>query len=291
VILARRRSEDRPSRIILILLPVILLLSTFVFIALGVLVIQLIRFSFIENPNLPLENRFAIVQQKVQTGATAIVYYLTNSGGVMFLIADAVVIWRTWAIWHGRRTYMAIPILFLVAALVLSIISSTAVMVNASTVVISNDVWYAKTNLTAMACSLLANAASTSLVGVQSFRYYRARKHSGGIFAPRAIILLFNLAEAGLVYFVMQFVALILAINDNEPQSAIDYATQTWQLFVLYTSVTYPAVIVLLVAYNRSIANGTISNHDDLLATNGMVRRHCTAASHPTRLRWGLRQA
>ncbi|KIK56686.1 hypothetical protein GYMLUDRAFT_87215 [Collybiopsis luxurians FD-317 M1] len=174
-----------------------------------------------------------------------------------FSVGDAIVLWRTWAIWTPNQSIVKIPIFFWflsLLCLVIWIVTRLALSIIplgwADFDFRNDDPQFLL--LTNYALSLLVNGLSTALIGYKTWqngRFIKAafQRSSLTIQVQKTLSLL---VESGLIYFVLFSIQLINFVPDPEVPGIVAaiIASLGDQLLGLY-----PTLIVILVSMQRTI--------------------------------------
>ncbi|KAG6909645.1 hypothetical protein DXG01_016225 [Tephrocybe rancida] len=183
----------------------------------------LVRFGLINNPDLPLEEKPAIVNDKTFTPNIIIVW----TSELLPIISDAVVIWRAWVICTGQLWLMTVPIVLWIGTVASSLAYLGLTTSPEGMLATGNDslsLNIANLLSASIALSMATNAVATMLIG----------------------------------YKLLYIVTLILSLSPNSysgPGSAQYITAQIF--FASYTEISamYPTVVIVLVNIQRSFVD------------------------------------
>jgi uncharacterized membrane protein len=130
-----------------------------------------------------------------------------------------------------------------------------------------------------MACSLATNVAATAFIGIQAYQHRKFIKQTIGVRQSKAATVLLYLTESGTVYCVIQILVLVLQFIDRDTYSPIGYSTEFWFLFQEFVSTIYAPLITVIVSYNRSMADTTVSMGTGTYEMGGNARNARNRAS------------
>jgi hypothetical protein len=89
--------------------------------------------------------------------------WLEDQGGLIFLIGDIVVVWRAWVFWTSQRTVAFVPVFFLMANLVTSL-----VFLSLKSTSYQNSLTLEVLRYASLGLSLTTNVSATALIWVKA---------------------------------------------------------------------------------------------------------------------------
>jgi hypothetical protein len=255
----QRKNKTRSAWVLISILSISLLLLT-IFVALTLTsTFQLLLGVLVFSPDKPLRTRVSLASQMTKS-ANAYLSFVDSNNGLVFLLGDAIVIWRAWVVWgsmwQAKLTLVPLFLLFINFGLFVAdqaIIHVVESYSNASDLLQSLISIFI---ISGYVLNIAVNLLATGLIMYRACIHSRmmSRAGSGRSQASRVLLLL---TESGALYSCVQMVSLILLLSSLSPNadtSDLALAISLWQRFALFVSVTYPVLIVLIVAHNRSFA-------------------------------------
>ncbi|KAF8915250.1 hypothetical protein CPB85DRAFT_1295053 [Mucidula mucida] len=170
---------------------------------------------------------------------------------VSYLISDAVVVWRTWCIWHGNIWVRLYLIIVLLATAATSI--ATAIMDSLGTL----DGFSG--NLLGTFCLLLTNFSTTVLCAYKVWQYRRFIKMTYGQARRKKTLvdsILVMIVESGAIYCIFW---LLLLLGDFGKTWDSNYPLE---LLMPHFSGIYVTVIILVVALSKTSSESFFSGVD-----------------------------
>ncbi|KAJ3984615.1 hypothetical protein F5890DRAFT_1515881 [Lentinula detonsa] len=225
-------------------------------------VFVLMQTALVKNTDLSsLEERFTIASDSI-VGLDIGLMWLGGVNGLLYMSGDGIVVWRSWAVWNGKRIVVILPIFFLFATFAIFLTSSTMrtiAFVNPS--IIEPDSLFGSLVIAGYTASIATNFTSTVLIGIQAYQHRKFMKKVG-IGSSVAVKVLLLLTESGVLYIIFQIINLCLAFLDDgyNSSSPFNVASHIWGLLMNLVAATYPTLIILIVHDNRSISHLTDSS-------------------------------
>ncbi|KAJ7612727.1 hypothetical protein FB45DRAFT_939625 [Roridomyces roridus] len=172
------------------------------------------------------------------------------------IVADAVVVWRTWAVYAGRLTAIAAPCLLLLAAFVFALVDVTLSLdKGADSPLPGADIMYTKSQILVWALSLATNVLCTVLIGIRAWRHRRTMKELSlgvkypGLSTDRILSLL---VESGFIYSFL-WAAQVVGYLDFSADSPWNYISQVVVRIGRQLTGLYPTLIIVLVNFGHTI--------------------------------------
>ncbi|KAF5353707.1 hypothetical protein D9758_008606 [Tetrapyrgos nigripes] len=193
------------------------------------------------------------------------IHQVTNKTNSLMIISDAVVIWRTYAIWGRKRTIISLPILILLAALGCAIVQlfvcDLQLLKHGSTMIrICIDNMRMPMFITFI-LSLFTNFTSTSLIAVRAWSLRGFMKQSLGANSPSTRVqrILGLLVESGLIYFVFMSAScfignagIIAPHLSVRSLSTLAFAASAFAGMINQLMGIYPTSIIVLVSLGQT---------------------------------------
>ncbi|KAM5541164.1 hypothetical protein V8D89_005093 [Ganoderma adspersum] len=223
-------------------------------------------------------------------------WMMTVSTVINFIIADAIVWWRAYAIWQNSVTYWIAPLL-VILTLIFGIVG-TYVSSSRSTpttmlglLVGGNAFTYASVML-----SLITNVAATSLIAYKAWQHRQLLKTYLNAAGPKSRVIkaLGLLVESGVAYCTL---LILVIVYGADPAASSDNPARVWfnQVVAYFTQgclaplmAIFPTVVIIFVALKLSpIDNGGLSStQSDSVArldsgntSNTLIFHHSTILS------------
>ncbi|KAJ7042297.1 hypothetical protein C8F04DRAFT_1077336 [Mycena alexandri] len=171
------------------------------------------------------------------------------------IVADAVVIWRTWAIYEGRIRAILAPCLLLLTAFVFALMDVTFSLYQGSTPLPGEATMYTKSQILVWAFSLATNVLCTLLIGFKAWRHRKIMKDLNlgvkyhGMSTENILSLL---VESGFIYSFL-WAAQIVGYLDFPLNSPWDFISEVVVRIGRQTTGMYPTLIIVLVNFKRTI--------------------------------------
>ncbi|KAJ7718250.1 hypothetical protein B0H16DRAFT_1609513, partial [Mycena metata] len=171
------------------------------------------------------------------------------------IVADAVVIWRTWAIYQGWIPAILGPCVLLLIAFVFALIDVTFSLYQGSTPLPGAATIYTKSQILVWAFSLGTNILCTLLIGFKAWRHRKIMRELNigvqynGMSAENILVLL---VESGFVYGFL-WATQIIGYLDFALDSPWDFISEVVVRIGRQTTGMYPTLIIVLVNFNRTI--------------------------------------
>ncbi|KIK60205.1 hypothetical protein GYMLUDRAFT_244636 [Collybiopsis luxurians FD-317 M1] len=196
---------------------------------------QYVQVSLVENPTLPVETRFQIAGDSIAGLATAFQWLGGVGGGFIYIIGDAVTVWRVWVICPSQRKLASIPVFLVLAAFGCSIGFNILNTPPPPFVFTGSALWILQ--LLGLILPLATNVVATGIIGYQAFAYKGFLKANLNPQHSKAGSILILLTESGVVYSLAQAIYVTLVLTDDAPLSSPqDQATRLFDQFTLFLS-------------------------------------------------------
>ncbi|KAF7333465.1 hypothetical protein MVEN_02362700 [Mycena venus] len=171
------------------------------------------------------------------------------------IVADAVVIWRTWAIYSGRIPAIVAPCVLLLAAFVFALIDVTFSLYQGSTPLPGAATIYLKSQILVWAFSLATNILCTLLIGFKAWQHRKIMKQLSldvrynGMSTENVLSLL---VESGFIYSFL-WGTQIIGYLDFEPDSPWNFISEVVVRIGRQITGMYPTLIIVIVNFKRTI--------------------------------------
>ncbi|KAJ7112988.1 hypothetical protein C8R44DRAFT_984842 [Mycena epipterygia] len=216
----------------------------------------MIRATFIENGNEPLPIRMALAAQSIES-VSVWNSWLGGTCGLMFLIGDAVTVWRAWAILADRTK----PILFVIFLFACSLGTCVAYNVLNSPPVPAipfGSALYVVQYLGAI-FPLATNVCAVGLIGYRTYTFHRFMAETLGPGKPKAGKMMLVLTESGVLCCIVQAINVALNFSNDVPGiSPLDTTSRLWGALILFAIL--PLMIILIVNQQRSISDTIVGS-------------------------------
>jgi len=169
-------------------------------------------------------------------------------GDVMYLIADAVIVWRAWAIWVEKsniKCSLFILLLLDIGVTIADIITDAEFDTNPNTRPIPTETL----DWVGIVLSLTVNIVATLLIAYRAWAHHRSIQ----TFAPnrktQVEMILFLVVESGAIFGVVQIFSIVFQALDVHatPLSPIDTASTFVQGLYAYSAAINPVALIILV--------------------------------------------
>ncbi|TRM58318.1 hypothetical protein BD626DRAFT_560096 [Schizophyllum amplum] len=223
---------------------------------LGVILLQLSR-GFTRNLDEPLLQRFLAADQETMW----MFVYQTWAQPIQFVAGDAIVVWRAWTFWRGRRAvqYALLFVLFADAAMAIAYGAWTTRNIYDSI----RDPGLGASMLAASTfLSFGVNLVATMAIGFKALQNHRRLAATfsfsssiagSGHRVRRTESVFFILVESGALLCVCQFIYAILSVVDNVNGSPLDWASSLFGTVSQMLAALNPVLVILLVRLRLSI--------------------------------------
>ncbi|KAF7342907.1 hypothetical protein MSAN_02007100 [Mycena sanguinolenta] len=209
--------------------------------------------SVLMVPNIPIPNRAALASESTRKfDVPAEALFLIN-----MLLADCVVIWRTWAIYQHRILAIFMPCMLLFISFVFSAIDLKCRTFDADG--LARPHWARQicpqTELVAWACSVATNVTCTIFIGVKAWRHRNLMRELNFTASPHRIStekILSILVESGFIYSLL-WLSRILLFIDVAPSSPWYFVLAVLMPMHNQLSGMYPTLIIVIVNFRRTI--------------------------------------
>ncbi|KAJ7577975.1 hypothetical protein C8J56DRAFT_898659 [Mycena floridula] len=196
----------------------------------------------VENPELKLQDRIDIANASIDQVSLAELWVAGSLDSLQFMFGDAIVVWRTWAVWHDQQSVIILPVLTLLATFVFLQPSSLYGKI-------------ANLQIAGSIMSIITNLIAVILIGVKTYQHWQFMKDTIGQGNSVAGKVLMFLTESGVVYIVLQIITFCLIIHGNIPLNNLNAANIIWSgtINMLLTQ----SLVILIVNNQHSIAHIT----------------------------------
>ncbi|KAJ7472678.1 hypothetical protein FB451DRAFT_1175406 [Mycena latifolia] len=214
----------------------------------------MIHATFVENETEPLAVRMGLAAQSIET-ASLCNSWLAGSTGFMFLIGDAVTVWRAWAVSVGHRKPVFAGIFLWVcsfgASLTYNILNTPA----PEFYTVGSPLYVML--YVGIVLPLATNVCAVGLIGYRTYMFNGFMTETLGPGKSKAVKVMLLLTESGIVYCIVQAINAGLTLSNtgaNEPV-AEDKVARLWAAFTVFFSAMLPPLIILTVNHQRSISD------------------------------------
>ncbi|KAF8074732.1 hypothetical protein FPV67DRAFT_1474757 [Lyophyllum atratum] len=282
-----RKGRTRISLINLTIIIILFLLAVSLFILDIINYVGEVTTSFIHNPDVPLDERFATARDSIFNLAAVIdVLY-----SYMTILGDAVIIWRVHAFWGRgpRRWVLIFPWAMLLGSLVSSALLSFCVAKLGTEIIdgaFKKPEFCRSIQTTSYTMAAATTLVATTLIGITTWEYRRTIKprlnRAGRMTQVEKIMIL--LVESGFLYFLF-FLAQVIGntprvsaavlVREDLTFSYLVYSFST-SIIVVCTSVSllphmhfesfpsdpqgmYPTLIIVLANSRRGVLDDAVS--------------------------------
>ncbi|KAJ6469899.1 hypothetical protein C8R45DRAFT_1105006 [Mycena sanguinolenta] len=177
------------------------------------------------------------------------------------IVADAVLIWRTWAVYQGRIRAIAIPCVLLLTAFVFALIDITCDFAEGQ---LAETTCRPPSGLIVWSFSVGTNVVCTAFIGWKAWQHRKVMKHlnTGGKYHGMSTEnILSLLVESGLIYSALWIIQ-IIGYLDLEPYSPLYYFLQVLAGLGHQMTGLYPTLIIVIVNFKRTIWEHPITLDD-----------------------------
>ncbi|KAJ6467267.1 hypothetical protein C8R45DRAFT_1171655 [Mycena sanguinolenta] len=180
------------------------------------------------------------------TGADATPLHTTTAH---MIVADAVLIWRAWAVYQGRIRAIAIPCVLLLTAFVFALIDITCNFAEGQLTC------RPPSGLIVWSFSVGTNVVCTAFIGWKAWQHRKVMKQLNtgvkyhGMSTENILSLL---VESGLIYSALWIIQ-IIGYLDLEPFSPLYYFLQVLAGLGHQMTGLYPTLIIVIVNFRRTI--------------------------------------
>ncbi|KAJ7575365.1 hypothetical protein C8J56DRAFT_1063604 [Mycena floridula] len=196
---------------------------------------KLIIGALIKNPELELLERLQIANASVRRIILADEWLNSNSNSLLLTFGDGLTLLTTFAL------FLAETILHTITS-----VDPTFAYGNIASL------------LTAGATmSIVTNLMAIILIGLKTYQHWKFMKDTIGSGHSAAGKVLMFLTESGIVYIGFQIINICLITQDTTQDTALDNASQIWNIIVNTVSAIYPSLVILIVTNQHSISHNT----------------------------------
>ncbi|KAJ3721331.1 hypothetical protein DFJ43DRAFT_1094665 [Lentinula guzmanii] len=212
------------------------------------------RVGLVENTSQPLDVRFGLAEESIANASSAMQWLGGAGGGLIYLIGDAVSVWRVWAICSTHRKSVLLPVVLMLGGLGVSIGFNVLNTPPPPFVFTFSALW--DLQLLGLILPLATNVVATALIGYQTYSYHDFMKANFSTGRSKAGSIMNLLTESGVIYCVIQAIYVTLVLTDDAPLSSPqDQATRLFDQFTLFVSAMIPLLVILIVYNRRSITD------------------------------------
>ncbi|KAJ7104670.1 hypothetical protein C8R44DRAFT_987874 [Mycena epipterygia] len=171
------------------------------------------------------------------------------------IVADAVVVWRTWAVYQGRILAIVAPCVLLLAAFVFALIDVTFSLYQGSKPLPGAATIYLKSQILVWAFSLATNILCTVLIGFKAWQHRKTMKELSlgvkyhGMSTENVLSLL---VESGFIYSFL-WGTQIIGYLDFGLDSPWNFISQVVVRIGRQITGMYPTLIIVIVNFKRTI--------------------------------------
>jgi len=171
------------------------------------------------------------------------------------IVADAVVIWRTWAVYQRSIAAILAPCVLLLTAFIFALIDVTYSLYRGSTPLPGDPTIYVKSQILVWAFSLATNILCTVLIGFKAWQHRKIMKELSpgvkyqGMSAENVLSLL---VESGFIYSFL-WGTQIIGYLDFELNSPWDFISVVVVRIGRQITGMYPTLIIVIVNFKRTI--------------------------------------
>jgi hypothetical protein len=252
--------------------------------------------SRLGSPDDPLKKK--LMQAQARRVIPGLIYSLVSP--LIFVIADSVAVWRAYVLWSRSPVVKGIlcaaailNILFWATNTVIRAVSGTAAILtggNANLVILS---------ITGLLLSTALNALASVLFGIRAWKHQtRLRQTSASMSSSRSLKVLLVVMEGGFFLCALQLISsfisvgLLLQPSAIDPLAPISLAQIVMDTVTDNVAATYPSLVVVILAFQRSAMDGDSSNTTSAVLqfnTHGTAGTAGTTSSHSTKFKQSIR--
>ncbi|KAJ6465703.1 hypothetical protein C8R45DRAFT_490810 [Mycena sanguinolenta] len=173
------------------------------------------------------------------------------------IVADAVVIWRTWAVYQGWITAIVTPCVLLLAAFVFALVDVTCSLYHGSTPLPGADAVCVQSQMIVWAFSLATNIVCTLFIAFKAWEHRKTMKQlnirlSGKYSGMSTENILSLLVESGFIYSLL-WMTQIIGYLDFDLNSPWYYISIVVVRLGRQMTGMYPTLIIVIVNFKRTI--------------------------------------
>ncbi|KAJ3772172.1 hypothetical protein FB446DRAFT_845767 [Lentinula raphanica] len=213
----------------------------------------LLKTAIIKNTDLPLEDRFTVATDSV-LGLGIGQMWLGGVNGLAYISGDGIVVWRSWAVWDGKRSVLILPVFCLFGTVAIFITSSTLrTIAYVYPSIIEPTSLFGSLTIAGYTASIATNFTSTVLIGIKAYQHHKFM-NTLGMSSTMVVKILLLLTESGVLYIAFQIVNLCLAFLDNGylSDSSFNIASHVWGVIMNFVAAMYPTIIILIVVHHNN---------------------------------------
>ncbi|KAJ3839487.1 hypothetical protein F5878DRAFT_118435 [Lentinula raphanica] len=183
--------------------------------------------------------------------------WLGGVNGLAYISGDGIVVWRSWAVWDGKRSVLILPVFCLFGTVAIFITSSTLrTIAYVYPSIIEPNSLFGSLTIAGYTASIATNFTSTVLIGIKAYQHHKFM-NTLGMSSTMVVKILLLLTESGVLYIAFQIVNLCLAFLDNGylSDSSFNIASHVWGVIMNFVAAMYPTIIILIVHHNNSLSH------------------------------------
>ncbi|KAJ7575389.1 hypothetical protein C8J56DRAFT_1172221 [Mycena floridula] len=242
------------------LLTMIFLITTASFCLFVAICFKLIIGALIKNTELELLERLEIANASTKQITLAFGWLNGDSNSLLLIFGDGIVVWRAWAIWHGRHSVIILPGSTLLATFALFLAHNILQTIS----LIRPNFFYGKVASLLIAgatMSIVTNLIAIVLIGLKAYQHWKFMKDTIGSGAS-AVGKVLMFLKSGIVYIGLQIIDILLANLDTTDSTALDNAALIWGNIKHIVTAIYPSLVILIVTNQHSICHTTDGSND-----------------------------
>ncbi|KAJ7573724.1 hypothetical protein C8J56DRAFT_981360 [Mycena floridula] len=277
-----RRSKTRSMWALSALLTISFCIVTVYFTLYAATSFRLVQVGLTDNTDLSLAQRFNLASASILRLQIAQLW-VGGVNGLLFIFGDAIVVWRAWAVWTGRRNVAILPGFLLLATFAIFLTSSslrTRAFVNPS--IIEPSSLFGSLVIAGFSLSIATNCVSTLLIGIKAYQHRKFMKDTIGVGNSVVVKVLMFLTESGVVYIVFQIINICVAFLDNAPpNSPLNIASHVWGVIMNLVAAIYPTLVILIVNYRSSLTKTVELSEETSSPVRHSIGTHLSFARSP----------
>ncbi|KAF8639291.1 hypothetical protein AX17_001602 [Amanita inopinata Kibby_2008] len=253
-----RRDLRSPWRVFLLAVTLVMFAGSTLFFALDVAdIIERFNIILVNNPDAgTIQDRVNLADDKLKrfvwTGEILFVF--------MLILGDSVVLWRTWALYHGERLIILVPFLTWIGSTIAAffelgcdIKTGWALLDTTPSASSQGSQICARSDLSSFTLSYATNVFCTALIFHKAWRHRQAMKRFLGSARRRtqAEKIMTLLVESGLLYLAIYTLQAVPIYGGSSPGSLV--AWEVVNAIIQQAFGMYPTAIVVLVELQKSL--------------------------------------
>ncbi|KAJ7585852.1 hypothetical protein C8J56DRAFT_1085991 [Mycena floridula] len=254
--LLAKHSKARATWILCTMLAILFSITTTYFCLYVAAGFKLMIGGLIDNTDLELLERFEIADSSIQPLNLAQTWISGNGYGLIFVLADGIVVWRASAVWSEQQSVIILPALTLLATFATFLTVCSMQTIESTVTGIVPGTIAALANA-ASALSIATNLIAVLLIAFKTYQHWKFMKDTLGVGTSTSGKVLMFLTESGIVYIIFQIINLSLSAVDTAAGTPLDEAANIWSAIMIIFSAAYPSLVILIVYNQHSIARLT----------------------------------